>query len=140
MAYLYVGLSQFLNTSGKSRRAFACRKRTKAGGQHPDLIKEKSMSLATAHLHHKRDPHDIAGIKIPNSKFVREITELVRDTEFPLLFHHSTASTTGPLCRVRRLRALARKNDRHKTSVEINDVINEVLPMHNEGVGHVFET
>jgi hypothetical protein len=41
---------------------------------------------------------------------------------------------------VRRLRVLAQKNDPHKTSVEINDVINEVLPMHVKGKGHVFET
>ncbi|GAB2891233.1 HD domain-containing protein [Paraburkholderia jirisanensis] len=32
----------------------------------------------------------IAGIKIPDSKLAREATELVRDTENDLLFHHST--------------------------------------------------
>ena len=32
----------------------------------------------------------IAGIEIPDSKLAREATELVRDTESPLLFHHST--------------------------------------------------
>ena len=32
---------------------------------------------------------DLARIIIPNSKLAREITELVRDTESPLLFHHS---------------------------------------------------
>ena len=32
----------------------------------------------------------IAGVSIPNSKLVREATELIRDTEPPLLFHHST--------------------------------------------------
>jgi hypothetical protein len=32
----------------------------------------------------------IAGIKIPDSKMAREATELVRDTESDLLFHHST--------------------------------------------------
>src|ERR1700757_3132373 len=32
---------------------------------------------------------DLAGIRIPDSKLAREITELVRDTESPLLFHHS---------------------------------------------------
>jgi hypothetical protein len=32
----------------------------------------------------------IAGVKIPDSKLVREATELVRDTESPLLFNHST--------------------------------------------------
>jgi hypothetical protein len=30
------------------------------------------------------------GIKVPNSKLAREITELVRDTESQLLFHHSS--------------------------------------------------
>jgi HD domain len=30
------------------------------------------------------------GIRIPDSKLAREITELVRDTEPPLLFHHSS--------------------------------------------------
>jgi HD superfamily phosphodiesterase len=33
---------------------------------------------------------DLGGIKIPNSKLAREITELVRDTEPALLFHHSS--------------------------------------------------
>jgi HD superfamily phosphodiesterase len=33
---------------------------------------------------------DLAGIKIPDSKLAREITELVRDTESALLFHHSS--------------------------------------------------
>jgi len=32
----------------------------------------------------------IAGIKIPDSKMAREATQLVRDTESDLLFHHST--------------------------------------------------
>ena len=32
----------------------------------------------------------IEGISIPDSKLAREITELVRDTESPLLFHHSS--------------------------------------------------
>ncbi len=32
----------------------------------------------------------IAGISVPDSKLTREITELVRDTESPLLFHHSS--------------------------------------------------
>src|SRR3981189_3980284 len=31
---------------------------------------------------------DLSGIRIPDSKLAREITELVRDTESPLLFHH----------------------------------------------------
>src|SRR5476651_1049754 len=32
----------------------------------------------------------IAGIRIPDSKLVQAATELVRDTESDLLFHHST--------------------------------------------------
>ncbi len=32
----------------------------------------------------------IEGVGIPDSKLAREITELVRDTESPLLFHHSS--------------------------------------------------
>src|SRR6202790_5301773 len=33
---------------------------------------------------------DLAGTRIPDSKLAREIMELVRDTEPPLLFHHSS--------------------------------------------------
>jgi hypothetical protein len=33
---------------------------------------------------------DLAGIRTPDSKLACEITELVRDTEPPLLFHHSS--------------------------------------------------
>jgi hypothetical protein len=33
---------------------------------------------------------DLARIRIPDSRLAREITELVRDTESPLLFHHSS--------------------------------------------------
>jgi hypothetical protein len=32
----------------------------------------------------------IAGITVPDSKFARAVTELVRDTETPLLFNHSS--------------------------------------------------
>jgi HD superfamily phosphodiesterase len=32
----------------------------------------------------------IAGIKIPDSTMARDLTELIRDTESDLLFHHST--------------------------------------------------
>jgi HD superfamily phosphodiesterase len=32
----------------------------------------------------------IEGIGIPDSKLAREATELVRDTESPILFHHSS--------------------------------------------------
>jgi HD superfamily phosphodiesterase len=35
-------------------------------------------------------PSTIAGIIVPESKLAREVTELVRDTESPLLFHHSS--------------------------------------------------
>jgi hypothetical protein len=34
--------------------------------------------------------NSIAGVSIPDSKLAREVTELIRDTEPPLLFHHST--------------------------------------------------
>lgn len=33
---------------------------------------------------------DINGVKIPDSQLAREITEMVRDTASPLLFHHSS--------------------------------------------------
>ncbi|QGZ66823.1 HD domain-containing protein [Paraburkholderia acidisoli] len=33
---------------------------------------------------------DLSGVAIPDSRLAREITELVRDTESPLLFHHSS--------------------------------------------------
>jgi HD superfamily phosphodiesterase len=33
---------------------------------------------------------DLAGIRISDSKLAREMAELVRDTESPLLFHHSS--------------------------------------------------
>ena len=33
---------------------------------------------------------DLAGTRVPDSKLAREITDLVRDTESPLLFHHSS--------------------------------------------------
>ena len=32
----------------------------------------------------------IEGVSIPDSKLAREVTELVQDTESPLLFHHSS--------------------------------------------------
>jgi len=40
---------------------------------------------------------NLAGIRIPDSKLAREITELVRDTEPGLLFIIQVASITGPL-------------------------------------------
>jgi HD superfamily phosphodiesterase len=35
-------------------------------------------------------PLKVQGVSVPDSKLAREITELVRDTESPLLFHHSS--------------------------------------------------
>jgi HD domain-containing protein len=35
-------------------------------------------------------PRSVAEVTIPDSKLAREVTELVRDTESPLLFHHSS--------------------------------------------------
>ena len=32
----------------------------------------------------------VQGVGVPDSKLARAITELVRDTESPLLFHHSS--------------------------------------------------
>src|SRR5258708_34848341 len=32
----------------------------------------------------------VQGVSVPDSKLAQEITELVRDTESPLLFHHSS--------------------------------------------------
>jgi HD domain len=39
---------------------------------------------------HSAEANSISGVVIPDSKLVREATELVRDTEPPLLFNHST--------------------------------------------------
>src|ERR1700682_1211902 len=46
--------------------------------------------LAPKHLNPKEDMNDIAGIRIPDSKMARDLTQLIRDTESDLLFHHST--------------------------------------------------
>jgi hypothetical protein len=35
-------------------------------------------------------PKPVPGVAIPDSSLAREVTELVRDTESPLLFHHSS--------------------------------------------------
>jgi HD domain len=35
-------------------------------------------------------PRSVSGVVIPDSKLAREVAELVRDTEPPLLFHHSS--------------------------------------------------
>jgi hypothetical protein len=49
------------------------------------------MSPANRQLNLKHDVNgDIAGIKIPDSKMARDLTQLIRDTESDLLFHHST--------------------------------------------------
>jgi hypothetical protein len=45
------------------------------------------MSTATRNT---TDVTSISGVTIPDTKLVREATELVRDTESPLLFNHST--------------------------------------------------
>jgi hypothetical protein len=37
----------------------------------------------------------IEGIRIPDSRLAREITQFVRDTESALLFHHSSRRTVG---------------------------------------------
>src|SRR5271167_1948389 len=34
--------------------------------------------------------NSIAGVKIPDSKMARDLTQMIRDTESDLLFHHST--------------------------------------------------
>ncbi len=68
------------------------------------------MSLAMTHLDPKQDMNDIAGIKIPDSKMARDLTELIRDTESDLLFHHST--------RVYLFGALTRERKRHKFDPE----------------------
>src|ERR1700739_4883412 len=45
-----------------------------------------SISLGTI----SAPPRSLAGVTIPDSKLAREVTELVKDTESPLLFHHSS--------------------------------------------------
>jgi hypothetical protein len=53
----------------------------------------------------------VEGVSIPDSKLAREITEVVRDTETPLLFHHSS--------RVYYFGALAGKHRRLKFDPEL---------------------
>ena len=49
------------------------------------------MSPANRHLNLEYDVNsDIAGIKIPDSRMARDLTQFIRDTESDLLFHHST--------------------------------------------------
>src|SRR5215472_923275 len=47
------------------------------------------MALVTSDTS-EAQPSSVAGVVIPDSKLVREVTELVMDTESPLLFHHSS--------------------------------------------------
>ena len=47
------------------------------------------MALVTSSASNSKSS-TVAGVIIPDSKLAREITELVRDTEPPLLFHHSS--------------------------------------------------
>jgi hypothetical protein len=49
------------------------------------------MGPAKRQLNIKLDVNSgIAGVKIPDSKMARDLTQLIRDTESDLLFHHST--------------------------------------------------
>ena len=49
------------------------------------------MSPVNRQLNRKHDVNgDIAGIKIPDSRMARDLTQFIRDTESDLLFHHST--------------------------------------------------
>jgi hypothetical protein len=83
--------AQSCNNSDNSRRAALVHPAylSKRHGP-PRLLKENPMSLAETHLHPKRDMNDIAGIKIPDSKMARDLTQFIRDTESELLFNHST--------------------------------------------------
>jgi hypothetical protein len=47
------------------------------------------MALVTSSARRAR-PNSVTGAVIPDSKLAREVTELVRDTESELLFHHSS--------------------------------------------------
>jgi HD superfamily phosphodiesterase len=46
------------------------------------------MALVTSYASH--GPNAVAGVEMPDSGLTRKITELVRDTESSLLFHHSS--------------------------------------------------
>jgi hypothetical protein len=54
-----------------------------------EFFQEKAMALVPLHTIDVI-PKPVAGVAIPDSKLAREVTELVRDTEPPLLFHHSS--------------------------------------------------
>jgi HD domain len=47
------------------------------------------MTVVVSHAH-GATASSVAGVLIPNTKLASEITELIRDTEPPLLFHHSS--------------------------------------------------
>jgi len=46
------------------------------------------MALVTSSASHASN--SVAGVLVPDSKLAREVTELVKDTESSLLFHHSS--------------------------------------------------
>jgi hypothetical protein len=54
------------------------------------LLRQAAGKPETFYLWSNAMSQTIAGIKIPDSKMAREATELIRDTESDLLFHHST--------------------------------------------------
>src|ERR1700690_1860882 len=59
---------------------------------HKKIVPRRCLSPGLAKSPNRRDLMMITveDISIPDSKLAREITELVRDTESPLLFHHSS--------------------------------------------------
>src|SRR5713101_902124 len=56
--------------------------------EHALILKGDSKMSATTRDTTKAT--SISGVMVPDSKLAREATELVRDTESPLLFNHST--------------------------------------------------
>jgi HD domain len=48
------------------------------------------MTSVYSHTDADRMLRSVVGVVVPDSKLAREVTELVRDTEPPLLFHHSS--------------------------------------------------
>src|ERR1700690_3678428 len=59
---------------------------------HKKIVPRRCLSPGLAKSPNRRDLMMITveDISIPDSKLAREVTELVRDTESPLLFHHSS--------------------------------------------------
>ena len=43
-----------------------------------------------SHAHAHPDPAALGGVRVPDSKMARDLTQFIRDTESDLLFHHST--------------------------------------------------